>query len=57
MCFFETNCLYLHQKFVHKSVVNGQKFVHKSVSDSQKFMHKSVTYGKKSLSTIIRMEE
>ena len=42
---------------MHKSVVRRLKFVHKNVADKIKFVHKNVNNGKKSLQTIVGMEE
>lgn len=42
---------------MHKSVARRLKFVHKNVVDELKFVHKNVNNGKKSLQTIVGMEE
>lgn len=42
---------------MHKSVARRLKFVHKNVADKIKFVHKNVNNGKKSLQTIVGMEE
>ena len=42
---------------MHKSVARRLKFMHKNVVDELKFVHKNVNNGKKSLQTIVGMEE
>ena len=42
---------------MHKSVARRLKFMHKNVADKIKFVHKNVNNGKKSLQTIVGMEE
>lgn len=42
---------------MHKSVARRLKFVHKNVADKIEFVHKNVNNGKKSLQTIVGMEE
>ena len=42
---------------MHKSVARRLKFVHKNVVNELKFAHKNVNNGKKSLQTIVGMEE
>lgn len=42
---------------MHKNVARKLKFVHKNVVDELKFVHKNVNNGKKSLQTIVGMEE
>ena len=42
---------------MHKSVARRLKFMHKNVADELKFVHKNVNNGKKSLQTIVGMEE
>lgn len=42
---------------MHKNVARRLKFVHKNVADKIKFVHKNVNNGKKSLQTIVGMEE
>ena len=42
---------------MHKNVAKRLKFMHKNVADELKFVHKNVNNGKKSLQTIVGMEE
>ena len=42
---------------MHKSVARTLKFVRKNVVNELKFVHKNVNNGKKSLQTIVGMEE
>ena len=42
---------------MHKNVADRLKFMHKNVVDRLKFVHKNVNNGKKSLQTIVGMEE
>ena len=42
---------------MHKSVARRLKFVHKNVVNELKFVLKNVNNGKKSLQTIVGMEE
>ena len=42
---------------MHKNVARKLKFMHKNVVDELKFVHKNVNNGKKSLQTIVGMEE
>ena len=42
---------------MHKSVARRLKFMHKNVVNELKFVLKNVNNGKKSLQTIVRMEE
>ena len=42
---------------MHKSVARRLKFMRKNVVDELKFVHKNVNNGKKSLQTIVGMEE
>ena len=42
---------------MHKSVARRLKFVHKNVANGLMFVHKNVNNGKKSLQTIVGMEE
>ena len=42
---------------MHKSVARRLKFMHKNVANELKFVLKNVNNGKKSLQTIVGMEE
>ena len=42
---------------MHKNIARRLKFVHKNVANELKFVLKNVNNGKKSLQTIVGMEE